>query len=173
MLEFQDAVDLMRHYDAVKARLNGPRTVKNVVVLSKPPKEKDPIPEPPKPIVEPILPIPTIGMPPPDFVEPPKIRIFWNEMVELVERRTGISRGEILGPRRVLEVIKARHLLWGLAYICAPHLSVAQIGRLSNRDHTTILHGFRKGREHPLYEELKAELLSRLPIEPLAREKGE
>jgi chromosomal replication initiation ATPase DnaA len=94
-------------------------------------------------------------------------------MVELVERRTGISRGEILGPRRVLEVIKARHLLWGLAYICAPHLSVAQIGRLSNRDHTTILHGFRKGREHPLYEELKAELLSRLPIEPLAREKGE
>lgn len=170
MREFQSAEELLAHYDAVRERLMGRRTPPKVTIVPKEPDEEKTAPEPSEEILKASLPPliinPTIAMPPPDFVEPPKNRIHWGEIVALVEKETKVSKAEILGPRRVIPIIRARHLLWALAYVCAPHLSIAQIGRLSDRDHTTILHGYKKGQEHPLYEKLRAELLSRLPSDP-------
>ena len=174
MLEFKSAEELFSHYDAVRARLRGPRKPPKVFVVPRQPKNEIAAPEPPKaqqkawPEVETLPPLlinPTIGMPPEDFVPPPKTKISWSEVVAVVERETKMRRAEILGPRRTLDCIRPRHLLWALAYTCCPHLSVAEIGRRSQRDHTTILHGYKKGQEHPLYEQLKAELMSRLEAE--------
>lgn len=175
MLEFKSAEELFSHYDAVRARLRGPRKPPNVFYVPRQPEEEKAAPEPSKaqreayPDVEKLPPLiinPTIAMPPEDFVPPPKTKIQWSEVVAVVERETKMRKADILGVRRTLVCIRPRHLLWALAYTCCPHLSVAEIGRRSGRDHTTILHGYKKGMEHPAFEKLKAELLSRLEAVP-------
>jgi hypothetical protein len=54
-----------------------------------------------------------------------------------------VSLGEIRGPRRNAMLIIARHhIIYEVARTC-PHLSLSMIGRLFNRDHTSILHAIR------------------------------
>lgn len=180
-MEFRSAEELLSHYDGVRARLYGPRKPPNMFIVPKEPNQKMVAPEPPKaqqttiPDVETLPPLiinPTIGMPPEDFVPPPKTKISWSEVVAVVELETKMRRADILGSRRTLDCIRPRHLLWALAYTCCPHLSVAEIGRRSNRDHTTILHGYKKGMEHPSFEKLKAELMSRLEAVAELEEEG-
>ena len=175
MREFQTAEELLTHYDAVRIRLYGQGRQKNAPVVYMQPKLEIACPEPSKaqrevfPDVETLPPLiinPTIGMPPEDFVPPPKTKISWSEVVVAVEKETNMRRADILGSRRTLVCIRPRHLLWALAYTCCPHMSVAEIGRRSGRDHTTILHGYKRGMEHPAYEKLKAELMSRLEAVP-------
>jgi len=169
MREFQTAEELLTHYDAVRSRLYAPPRPVKVFVVPTQPEEKKADPEPPQAQQEAIPDLiinPTIGMPPEDFVPPPKTKISWSEVVAVVEAETKMRRAEILGSRRTLACIKPRHLLWALAYACCPHMSVAEIGRRSQRDHTTILHGYKRGMEHPAYEKLKAELMSRLEVVP-------
>jgi len=175
MREFQTAEELLIHYDAVRMRLYGPRKPPKVFVVPMQPEEMKAAPEPSQPQREafpevetlpPLIINPTIGMPPEDFVPPPKTKISWSEVVVAVEKETNMRRADILGSRRTLVCIKPRHLLWALAYACCPHMSVAEIGRRSQRDHTTILHGYKRGMEHPAYEKLKAELMSRLEVVP-------
>jgi hypothetical protein len=174
-MEFRSAEELLSHYDAVRMRLYGPKKPPNMFVAPRQPEEEKAAPEPSKgrreayPDVEALPPLiinPTIGMPPEDFVKPPKTKIYWSEIVNAVVAETGITREELLGPRRNLKYIKPRHLLWAVAYVVAPHMSVSKIGKLSNRDHTTILWGYKKGMQHPSFEKLKAELLSRLEAVP-------
>jgi len=66
-----------------------------------------------------------------------------------VSRETGVPSKVILGARRMAFIVEARRLLWWRAAHECPHLSIAEIGRRSNVDHTTVLHGLKR------YAELK------------------
>ena len=69
-----------------------------------------------------------------------------------------VSRAEIWSDRRPKRLYQARHLVWALAYDLTA-LTLQKIDRMSGgRDHTTILHGIRQGRKHPLFERLRDEL---------------
>jgi chromosomal replication initiation ATPase DnaA len=91
-----------------------------------------------------------------------KTKIWWHEVIDVVEEEVGIAAFDFMGPRRNQHLLQARLLVYALAADCCTHLSLAAIGRLANKDHTTIMHGAPKGRLHPAYQKLKTALLSRL-----------
>ena len=62
----------------------------------------------------------------------------------------GVSRAELLSPSRTERVVRARHLAMYLARELTS-LSLAQIARAFDRDHTTVMHAVRaiEGRLEP------------------------
>ena len=65
-----------------------------------------------------------------------------DEIMEGVERVTGVKRDLILGQTRYRHVVRARHLWWaGLRRYC--NLSYPEIALLNDKDHTTIMSGVR------------------------------
>ena len=102
-----------------------------------------------------------------------KTKIWWHEIIDIVEHDTGISAFDFMSVRRNKKLSDARLLVYALASDCCPHLSLSSIGRLANKDHTTILKGVPKGRQHPSYALLKETLLSRLDQFKLKVELGE
>ena len=142
--KFATAADLMAHYATVRARLHGPvaKVMINPVALPLPP-EPEPEPELPK-IAARIA-----------YVPPETLRINFDEVVELVCRELDYTRAGIFANRRTHVLCFDRQLLWALAHKHCLHLSLPQIGRASGgRDHTTVLHGRKKGMMHPQYERL-------------------
>jgi hypothetical protein len=95
----------------------------------------------------------------PDFV---KTKIWWHEIIDIVEQEVGIPAFEFMSVRRNKKLSDARLLVYALAADCCPHLSLAAIGRLADKDHTTVLKGRLGGRRHPSYALLKETLLNRL-----------
>jgi hypothetical protein len=153
--KFDTAADLMTHYASVRERLRGP-TPKVVVHIAarsepyEPAPELEPKPEPPRPFV----PLPLVKMPQ-SVMSPNEIRIGFEEIAGLVCQKTGYHRREIFAPRRTHDICYSRQLLWALARRFCWHMSLPQIGKVSGkRDHTTILHGCKKGVKHPYYNEL-------------------
>lgn len=59
----------------------------------------------------------------------------------------GISMGEIKGPSRAGRLVLARWHIYSVIHEERPDVSVAAIGRIFNRDHSTVLHGIRKFRQ--------------------------
>ena len=51
---------------------------------------------------------------------------------------------DLLGPRRSVKLVEARHKAMIAVALERPKLSLPQIGRLFNRDHTTIIHALQK-----------------------------
>ena len=92
------------------------------------------------------------------------VRIVWEEVVDLVCMHTGYTPRTIFARRREQDLCDARQLLWTLAKLHCLHLSLPSIGRLSHpgdgngRDHTTVLHGTRKGIHHPKFAMLNQQL---------------
>lgn len=66
------------------------------------------------------------------------------DIIRSVEFRHGLTPGEITGARRNTKVVRARHEAMWIAKELHPHLSFPAIGRIFNRDHTTVLHALRK-----------------------------
>jgi len=64
------------------------------------------------------------------------------EIQDAVADALGLSREELLSPRRTSRIARARQLAMYLARELTP-LSLAQIAREFNRDHTTVLHAIR------------------------------
>jgi chromosomal replication initiator protein len=64
------------------------------------------------------------------------------EIQDAVAEALGLSREELLSPRRTPRIARARQLAMYLARELTP-LSLAQIAREFNRDHTTVLHAIR------------------------------
>lgn len=71
------------------------------------------------------------------------------QILQDVSRRRGVSVEQITGPSRLTEVAAARHEVMYLAR-CEDvrrklegevRLSTPHIGRFTNRDHSTVLHG--------------------------------
>jgi len=148
--KFSTAEDLMAHYAIVRARLRG-HTPRVIVVL--PVQESEPAP------IEPLIPEAPVAIMTLEAVHPDFIRVQFDEVVALVCKHLGYERREIFAERRTHKLCFDRQLLWALAYKHCPHLSLPQIGRASGgKDHTTVLHGRRKGVHHPEYEMLNQAL---------------
>jgi len=146
------SVEEMRdEYARVKARLTQPENA---------------VDDPPPPKVVRIM--PKADEPQPTITvleykpEPNKTKIFWHEVIEVVEQETNLSAFDFMSPRRNQDLMTARMLVYALATDCCPHMSYSAIGRLAHKDHTTIMHGAPRGRQHPSYLKLKTALLSRL-----------
>lgn len=159
--KFSTAEDLMAHYATVRARLHGPAP--KVIIH---PAALPPLPEPEP---EPVMPEPELELlkiaARVAYVAPDTIRINFDEVVELVCRELDYSRAEIFANRRFFKLCFDRQLLWALAHKHCLHLSLPQIGRASGgRDHTTVLHGRKRGVTHPQYQRLD-EALRRLLAE--------
>lgn len=71
-------------------------------------------------------------------IAPRTVRI--TTIVARICRATGVSRNDIMAPRRSVRIVLARQAIMYWAYRLTT-LSTPQIGRrLGNRDHTTVLH---------------------------------
>lgn len=115
------------HYAAVRSRLLGGR------------------PSPSRPLVRrwSYAPAPLPVLPPDDVEEQQATPTGWKLIVTRVAQRHGLAATEILGHTRRKAVVKARH---EAIYHCIVEtgMTLPMIGRRFNRDHTTILHSFRK-----------------------------
>lgn len=67
-------------------------------------------------------------------------RISVRLIVMLVSMHVGLREGQVLGARRDGPHARARFAIWWLATQTTA-LPAADIGRMTNRDHTTVLHG--------------------------------
>ena len=64
-------------------------------------------------------------------------------ILEFISEHYGVSENSIKSKSRKDEVVKARHAYFYIAYKTS-RKGLAEIGRLVNRDHTTVIHGMRK-----------------------------
>ena len=155
--KFSTAEDLMAHYATVRARLHGsaPKVIIHPAAF---PLASAPQQEPEVKLLE--ISLPTLREDSTAYMplfpmKAENIRISFDEIVALVCRHLGYQRREIFARRRTQKLCFDRQLIWALAYKHCLHLSLPQIGRASEgRDHTTVLHGRRRGLHHPEYEVL-------------------
>jgi hypothetical protein len=61
-----------------------------------------------------------------------------------IAKNHGLPVATILGPTTMANIVAARHEAMAEVYVRCPGMSLPDIGRLFNRDHTTILHAIRK-----------------------------
>lgn len=66
-----------------------------------------------------------------------------HEFVSSAATEAGVTEAHIVGPQRTVSVTEARQRAMARAYATGRY-SLPQIGRAFNRDHTTVLHAFRK-----------------------------
>lgn len=64
-----------------------------------------------------------------------------------IAQKHGVRISEIRGPRRQRALVLARHEYCVRLYSEMPQLSLPSIGRIINRDHTTVLYAVRKHKE--------------------------
>lgn len=66
-------------------------------------------------------------------------------VVEAVSGVTGVAPADIIGPRRISRMVRARQIAMFFSCRYCQHLSVAEIGRrMGARDHSTVLYSARK-----------------------------
>lgn len=94
--------------------------------------------------------------------EPKRIKI--EDILRVVSKHFGVSRGDILSQRRQRSIVHPRQIGMYLAKTLTAR-SLPEIGRrFGNRDHTTVLHAIRK-----IEQELKGDTRLRAEIEDLKR----
>lgn len=62
-----------------------------------------------------------------------------NRVVTAVASRTGVSPYKIAGKARSVDIVRARN--WAFFLLSEDGFSLAQIGRMFRKDHTTVRHG--------------------------------
>lgn len=67
-----------------------------------------------------------------------------DDIFHFIEVKHGIRKWEILSVRRHFAVTEARREAMAMVYKSHPRWSLCQIGRLFNRDHTSVLQALRK-----------------------------
>ena len=77
----------------------------------------------------------------------PKKAIRMQGIIRATSDRYGIKRSSMMGPARSDCYAHPRQLAMLLCRELLPHVSVAVIGRIFARDHTTILHGIKAARK--------------------------
>lgn len=181
MFEPKNVQDLIDHYAKIKAKLWGPVPVQKVIKRPVVVKEIEPPPAPPeKPVGErkpeknvyvltkallqpkpaPVT-VNVVALPQP--TEPilvPEPRFTFQEIVKVVLQITHLTKGQLFARRRLKNITDSRHLLWALSRNLLLHMSLPQIAQASGSwDHTTVLHGARRGLEHPDYARAHAYLM--------------
>lgn len=157
-MKFKSPEELLEHYAAVRRRINAPRpttvTIKPAEIEKEPPIAKMVVPS-----AQQIIRLSAPKIMTKTNVPPDKVKIIWEEVLDLVCHHTGYDQRSIFAQRREKPLVHARFLLWALAKNHCHHLSLPQIGKRSgNRDHTTILHGVRQGVHLPRYAMLDQKL---------------
>jgi len=149
--------DLHTHYAQVRKRLRGEVPKSIMAIPPRPEPEPEPEPEQICEIVQELDERPIartlifskagfiiaegMSAPAPEPIAP---RRSFNEVLKDVSRETQTSIREILGKRRHQWLVEIRRVLWWrVAHEC-PHLSIADIGRRSGVDHTTVLHALKR-----------------------------
>ncbi|WP_173931374.1 helix-turn-helix domain-containing protein [Chelativorans sp. Marseille-P2723] len=66
------------------------------------------------------------------------------DIIAIVAAKHGLTIGDIKGPLRQRNIVLARHEAIALARKERPDLSLTQLGRQFDRDHTSILHALRR-----------------------------
>jgi len=141
--------ELRTHYAQVRKRLRGDGEPKPVVI----PKAPEPEPEPEQ-VPDFVMYVNTGGLvrtviePKRDFTlvvnklpwEKEKRRSY-QDVLRDVSRETGFPAEAIVGYQRTKSMVEARHYFWYRVTQECPHLSIAEIARRSNHNHTTVLHG--------------------------------
>ena len=64
--------------------------------------------------------------------------------VEAIAEKSGLTLKDILGTSRLRVIVKARHAAWAHVARTQPWISSPQLGRMFNRDHSTILFALHK-----------------------------
>lgn len=80
-------------------------------------------------------------------VEADPVAATWKDITREVANRHGLTWSEIMGPSRHRQMAWARHEAWSLIW-AQGRLSLPQIGRRFDRDHTTVLSGIRRHRKY-------------------------
>lgn len=75
-------------------------------------------------------------------------RVAATVILQEVAAAYGVTMAELLGPRRSVRLVAIRHEAIALIYCARPDMSLPQIGRVVNRDHTAILHAVKKAGVH-------------------------
>ena len=149
--------ELSTHYAQVRKRLRGEPPKRVMAIPPRPEPEPEPEPEQIPEFVLYVNNAPlvrTLVFSKRDFVvieneskpEPQVVvlRKPFCDVLKDVSRETGVPAKVLLGHRRMRYIVEARRLLWWRAAHQCPHLSIAEIGRRSNVDHTTVLHGLKR-----------------------------
>lgn len=71
---------------------------------------------------------------------PVDAKISVKEIITQTAACHGLTYGDIVGPSRYRNVVKARHEAMKIAYAVRQDMSTVQLGNQFKRDHTTILH---------------------------------
>lgn len=100
---------------------------------------------PARPVV-PLVPVHSVQRSAPfNFLTTPSAR----NIIALVALKSGLRVDDITGPRRGRELVAARHHAIRLINSHCPHLSLPAIGRIFNRDHTSILFALGRTKRNP------------------------
>lgn len=76
---------------------------------------------------------------------------FLEKVCDAVGERYGFSIGELIGDGRCEQIVAARRLIWAIARWHKPEFyTCSQLGREFNRDHSTIIIGWRRHGRKPL-----------------------
>lgn len=68
----------------------------------------------------------------------------FHDVLRAVAKEIGVPEKIILGKRRQKYIVEARRYFWHRVASECPHLSIADIGRRSGCDHTSVLHGLKR-----------------------------
>lgn len=136
------------HYAAVRQRLmNPPRKV------VKPVEAPQPAPEPEQPVIH------ADAF---DLEESP-LNPRWKIIMKMVCLRDGITIPEIMSARREKRLVKARDEIWWLISKQTT-MTLPQIGKRFNKDHTTVLWGIRMHQKRLMAEEAENRLTKPMRI---------
>lgn len=98
-----------------------------------------------------IMPIPEVVIPAPDPEWGAPINLIGpaspRTIVKLVALKHGLTPGDLSGPNRSRPFVAARHEAIALVWTHCRAVSLPAVGRMFQRDHTTILHSLRKLRK--------------------------
>jgi hypothetical protein len=154
--------ELSTHYAQVRKRLRGEPPKRIITIPPRPLPEPKPQPAPvecsePEKIPDFVLYVNkaplvrTLVYSKRDFVvieneqpQAPVPRKSFTDVLKDVSRETGVPAKMILGTRRQKYIMEARRYFWHRVACECPHLSIADIGRRSGYDHTSVLHGLKR-----------------------------
>jgi len=139
MLQFTDTASLMTHYAQIKSKFRGPMTTNKVYVEA-----EQPVSEPPPKKVLSDIPQHLLDQYHQPFVNSSKAKIA--AVIRDTAEKYGITEKELLSTSRKKKFVSPRQ---EAIYRIRNEVqkSMPEIGRIFDRDHTTILHALEKHAE--------------------------
>lgn len=67
-----------------------------------------------------------------------------NSLIEQIAIKHGVTLNQVLGPDRFKQFVTPRHEAMAHVARTYPHLSYPHLGKIFNRDHSTVMHACRK-----------------------------